>query len=136
MADACGECDGLFLEHGELTQLAPSGTSVEAFAEWLPRDPEMLTGKDVKCPACASYMRVTTVQELELEIDICSGCKGIWLDSAKLETLENAAGKLRLRADTGVAAPGEREEEHESAGWGAVKALTRFGGLLAHMVAP
>ncbi len=133
--DACGDCGGLFLERGELVRLAPAGASVEQFAAWLPRESELLTGHDVKCPACAGYMRIVAVEALELRLDICGGCKGFWFDRRELETLQRLAGKLRLRADTGVAAPGEEETDSWDVMGVMAEVLVRgLGNMLMYMV--
>ncbi len=41
--------------------------------------------ENVKCPFCSH--RMTAISECGVEIDCCSHCSGIWLDSSELSTL-------------------------------------------------
>jgi len=44
----------------------------------------------MRCPVCDAPMR--TVQRSGVEIDICPGCKGIWLDRGELEKIIEMEG--------------------------------------------
>jgi len=44
----------------------------------------------LNCPACGSPMMV--VERQGIELDYCSGCKGIWFDSGELKLLSMALG--------------------------------------------
>ena len=39
----------------------------------------------MKCPKCGENLETTVLREVE--IDVCTGCKGVWLDVGELETL-------------------------------------------------
>jgi Zn-finger nucleic acid-binding protein len=39
----------------------------------------------MQCPKCSENMQVKTI--LNVEIDICESCKGIWLDEGELSKL-------------------------------------------------
>ena len=43
----------------------------------------------MNCPVCDERLR--TVEKYGLEIDLCPGCKGIWLDRGKLGTILSQA---------------------------------------------
>ena len=43
----------------------------------------------MNCPVCDERLR--TVEKYGLEIDLCPGCKGLWLDRGKLETILSQA---------------------------------------------
>jgi len=42
------------------------------------------------CPACKSDMIV--VEHSKIELDYCTGCRGVWFDSGELELLLESAG--------------------------------------------
>jgi Zn-finger nucleic acid-binding protein len=46
------------------------------------------------CPACKNAM--ITLELAEVEIDYCSGCKGVWLDAGELEMLLGDDGKAKM----------------------------------------
>ncbi|OIR10600.1 MAG: hypothetical protein BEU05_01550 [Marine Group III euryarchaeote CG-Bathy2] len=90
--DDCKDCGGLFLDRGELARLAPDSAAVEELASQLLREPE--PGKhDIACPHCTGQMHLTTVPELEVQLDICGGCKGIWFDQDELEALQKTGDR-------------------------------------------
>lgn len=39
----------------------------------------------MNCPVCSEKMK--TIERLGVEIEICPGCKGVWLDSGELDKL-------------------------------------------------
>jgi len=41
----------------------------------------------MKCPKCGENLETTVLREVE--IDVCTGCKGVWLDVGELETLSS-----------------------------------------------
>lgn len=65
----------------------------------------------MNCPVCDERLR--TVEKYGLEIDLCPGCKGLWLDRGKLETIlsQTAAQPVNAIATTtgATAAPVLRE---------------------------
>ena len=55
----------------------------------------------MKCPVCDTPLRA--IQKHGVEIDICPGCKGVWLDRGELEKvieLEAASGPTAEYAST------------------------------------
>ena len=45
------------------------------------------------CPVCKNAM--ITLELAKVEIDYCTGCKGVWLDAGELEMLLNDNGKAK-----------------------------------------
>jgi Zn-finger nucleic acid-binding protein len=45
------------------------------------------------CPVCKNAM--ITLELAEVEIDYCTGCKGVWLDAGELEMLLDDDGKAK-----------------------------------------
>ncbi|OPZ85806.1 MAG: hypothetical protein BWY76_01243 [bacterium ADurb.Bin429] len=55
----------------------------------------------MKCPVCDTGLRV--IERYGVEVDICPGCKGVWLDRGELEKiieLEAAGGPAQAQAPT------------------------------------
>lgn len=79
----------------------------------------------MNCPVCDERLR--TVEKYGLEIDLCPGCKGVWLDRGKLETILNqaasqpvgssnvprAAEPIGREAAPAVLPPAYRHDEHD-----------------------
>jgi uncharacterized protein len=53
------------------------------------------------CPVCGDKLRA--VEKYGVEVDICPGCKGVWLDRGELEKI--------LAADSGGSAPSDRRDD-------------------------
>jgi Zn-finger nucleic acid-binding protein len=47
----------------------------------------------MKCPVCKNAM--ITMELAEVEIDYCTGCKGVWLDAGELEMMLDDEGKAK-----------------------------------------
>jgi hypothetical protein len=46
------------------------------------------------CPVCKNAM--ITLELTEVEVDYCTGCKGVWLDAGELEMLLGDDGKAKM----------------------------------------
>lgn len=108
--DACPQCGGLWLERGELMQIAE--TVQRDYSHLLvERDVtvddsfELARQKarpDIRCPKCSGEM---TKQECRygslVMADVCPRCRGMWLDRGELQTLEIFCERMRQeeRAD-------------------------------------
>ena len=44
------------------------------------------------CPKCGQ--KLVTKTHGQVEIDLCSGCQGVWLDANELETIEESERRL------------------------------------------
>jgi uncharacterized protein len=48
----------------------------------------------MECPVCGDRLR--GVEKYGVEIEICPGCKGVWLDRGELETIiETTSGRVK-----------------------------------------
>lgn len=76
VVDFCAGCGGLWLDKGEL----------EAEGARLPDDlPRVTAAKPRTCPRCVKPL--DTVKGREVELDLCPGCGGVFLDRGELTTL-------------------------------------------------
>lgn len=51
------------------------------------------------CPACTTNAAMTAVQRNGVEFDVCTTCRGVWLDRGELEKLlETSRGERQERA--------------------------------------
>ena len=55
----------------------------------------------MNCPVCDERLRA--VEKYGLEIDLCPGCKGVWLDRGKLETILSQAAAQPVVAASNTA---------------------------------
>lgn len=85
-ADLCPQCNGLWFDGAELGD-------VSAALGGLPRRSAEIAEKGEKsaihCPRCNSAMREVAL--LDVPIDVCAGCSGVWLDGGEYEALSRAA---------------------------------------------
>lgn len=91
--DYCPSCAGSWLDQGELELLL----DLPAAAIDLSTASEAPKGKRL-CPRCRKKMHVQDFPQTNIEVDICPGDGGIWLDKGELLTLaqidsQNEAGK-------------------------------------------
>lgn len=107
--DLCPGCGGLWLDHSELQRLAELPNEhlvgLQAFvqktdndanpyrqADWAQHsEAERL---DVACPACPG--KLTRAQVGSIQVEVCSGCAGVFLDAGELE---QAIGEVRDRKE-------------------------------------
>jgi len=90
--DRCPECEGVWLDKGELDQ---RDESVWTDAEAL--DFEIVTrdGAAAPCPKCTVTLSSIAPSQLPgLVIDRCPHCLGFWLDSGELESVQALAADL------------------------------------------
>jgi len=84
--DYCKYCNGSWLDKSELASITRkendtlSGTA-EADYSTLPASP-------FACPRCGGKVVITHyTKNREVEIDLCTGCGGIWLDTDELKEI-------------------------------------------------
>lgn len=53
----------------------------------------------MQCPVCDTQLR--EIQKSGVKIDICPGCKGIWLDRGELEKIIETEARSNRTYDTG-----------------------------------
>ena len=85
--DTCPRCGGLWLDHGETERLAKKTSSdIDRLRKILagrkgptPVDTEV----KLTCPACTGAMNEVLLASVH--IDVCSRCKGVFLDRGEVE---------------------------------------------------
>ena len=84
--DECERCGGLWFDHGELETLSSFSELPERLLRrgkaWTP---ELRPEGTRPCPHCAEVMVGTLVKGIR--IDLCTFCKGMWLDQGELNQL-------------------------------------------------
>jgi Zn-finger nucleic acid-binding protein len=86
---------------------------------------------ELECPKCQSPMR--SYERSGLQVDQCSGCRGIFLDRGELEKLIDAEGEYYERTGGGRDDPRKsehREEHRDDYRGGGLNELGGLGGLL------
>lgn len=84
--DECSKCGGFFLDRGEVAKLAGGRELERLLHEYAgERGP-------LGCPRCGQGMKLRTLRAEgnEVTLDLCPGCRGVWLDGGELEALRAA----------------------------------------------
>lgn len=79
--DECPKCRGQWFDHGELSKIS-RGRNIENFLDHFEGFEKV---SEVSCPRCKGIMDVERV--LDIEVDVCVKCKGIWLDSGEYNSI-------------------------------------------------
>ena len=86
---------------------------------------------ELECPKCQSPMR--SYERSGLQVDQCTGCRGVFLDRGELERLIDAEGAYYERTGGGGDDPRQsehREEHRDEYRGGGLNELGGLGGLL------
>ncbi len=91
--DFCLACRGCWLDRGELGLILTGTVDV----------PEHWTLKGEKkskrrCPRCGGKMKAGTLPDTSVEVDLCAGQDGVWLDGGELETIVRERGSDKTAA--------------------------------------
>lgn len=95
--DQCEECDGMWLDAGELEKIQQSsehdyGEELREMPAYAARAYEMArqqAAPDLKCPKCGEQMvKKEYGYSSQIIIDTCLSCRGVWLDRGEIEALE------------------------------------------------
>jgi Zn-finger nucleic acid-binding protein len=86
--DVCPNCGGVWLDHGELQQLAQRPADLGAMVNQIQfnaADQKLPRGDDPRkpCPACGGKLGLASWQNVTLEH--CSACDGLFVDRGELE---------------------------------------------------
>ncbi len=119
--DICPECDGEFLDEGEIKRLTRDRDLHKLLTDHLARQAD----SDLVCPSCGGLMdaEMLDVGDTEVEVDVCMACHGLWLDDGELAKIE--------AADTDF---GELSEEKLAEIWDAEVSGRRRKGLLGKLL--
>ncbi len=103
--DKCHRCDGLWLDHGELSRLLDErAVGVEELLEQAYGDPEFVPGSPegyMICPRCGGRLQGVTISyAAAVRVDRCEKCLGVWMDARELDLV---LGELKtLQTPEGV----------------------------------
>ncbi|MFO0552251.1 MAG: zf-TFIIB domain-containing protein [Polyangiaceae bacterium] len=96
--DRCPECRGVYLDHRELERLEDAargsrfvGLVTRALSQGRRPEDELAERPARQCPACGEEMFEREWRASLVNIDVCLGCRGIWLDGGELESLTGDA---------------------------------------------
>jgi len=117
--DVCGKCHGFFLDKGEAGKIA-GGRELERLLHAYAgeRGP-------ASCPGCGDKMRLRTLTAKghSVTVDVCSRCKGTWLDGQELAGLKaayqaylNEPGSTLQDPKHGATTAASAQESQEHAG--------------------
>ena len=82
--DFCPYCNGSWLDAKELAQI----TQKSADTLWEEESPQTCRKSPFKCPRCGGELIITHyTRKKEVEIDRCTQCGGIWLDTDELKEI-------------------------------------------------
>jgi Zn-finger nucleic acid-binding protein len=96
--DECPKCNGMWLDKGELEQVQETiandyraelrgipNSTVEAYKAARGRGPD----DALKCPKCDDMLHQREHGYCsQIYIDVCQGCRGVWLNAGELQELE------------------------------------------------
>ncbi len=90
--DYCIECEGIWLDSGELEMLLESSAAKDGFLSSFARD-ECGAETARKCPMCGKVMKKALYTgNRRIRIDRCPESDGIWLDKGELREILEEAG--------------------------------------------
>ncbi|MGE0610483.1 MAG: zf-TFIIB domain-containing protein [Pirellulales bacterium] len=81
VVDTCPACQGVWLDGGELNQ-------VLAVASQDLQPPRSSKPSHFPCPRCQSELRAFYYPQTYVEIDMCAGCKGLWLQPSEFKEIK------------------------------------------------
>ena len=112
--DVCRQCRGIWLDHGELERIQE--TLEHDYSEDLKNIPDRAIkayemarqlgagALERQCPRCARALRKEEYGFCsQIIIDVCSECRGVWLDTGELQSLEIFFERAREEAKAGAA---------------------------------
>ena len=103
LIDICPKCKGIWLDKGELNKLLRD----RKLSDYLTKHIGTQSKSKLICPRCGKLMDIETAEDVE--IDVCLGCNGVFLDHGELAKL-NEISKEGFEGDAFAKAE-ERWEE-------------------------
>lgn len=82
--DECRDCQGIWLDAEKLRRLkdqADPDLKWMDFELWDHADRFHIADKPVECPTCTATLVAIEYGDTDVEIDYCTGCRGVWLDA-------------------------------------------------------
>jgi len=92
--EGCPGCGGLWLDGGELKQLAESAASLKAAGDRFSRGASAPTSAQRgPCPACAGALTPFEFDRFRgVRLDRCKACGGVWLDAGEAQAMAARLG--------------------------------------------
>lgn len=91
--EGCPRCRGIWLDLEKLRRLKDRAGGGWHNLRWMDDEIEAIEGaegalSDRKCPKCDDQRLVaTTLGDSQVVVDVCPGCRGIWLDGEEFEQI-------------------------------------------------
>ncbi len=85
--DYCPKCKGIWFDGGELEQALPGADPHLQ----IPRDAVRLKAP---CPRCAEPLYTFPYPQTRMAVEMCKGCKGLWLDASEFKQIREAREQL------------------------------------------
>jgi Zn-finger nucleic acid-binding protein len=109
--DHCRDCHGLWFDGGEVRGFLNSDSFKERFLDAPAPEGAPAAQPDPQygrvCPKCQRALEHLELQSVE--VDICVGCMGVWLDAGELDQLISAGKQHSLDDDDSLLAHEIRE---------------------------
>lgn len=80
--DQCPNCEGMFLDKGEVKRI----TGHDKLNELLTQQVGLDSDSELVCPGCGMVMDLEDAGGVNVEV--CLSCHGVWLDAGELEQLK------------------------------------------------
>ncbi|MDH5680935.1 MAG: zf-TFIIB domain-containing protein [Spirochaetota bacterium] len=96
--DYCGDCGGIWFDHGELEKITTMEATLSFDQIKKKETPMMMDYQTAMCPVCKHAMGKAPDRNLvNLMVDQCPKCKGIWLDGGEFNRLsgEHLMSKIK-----------------------------------------
>lgn len=87
-ADVCRTCAGVWLDEYELAEVDGALGGLPFRHDEIARLGTVHDGTP-RCPRCRD--RCVEIAVLDVAVDVCTGCRGVWLDGAELEAVRRAS---------------------------------------------
>lgn len=105
LMDACPQCDGTWLDRGELAQILGTRYDVDPRHGLQEDDPR----GEVACPGCGTRMVARWFSpQKRVKVDRCPACFGVWLDSHELQEILKESYEEKHEPQVAVAGKGKR----------------------------
>lgn len=97
-ADVCRGCAGVWLDEYELAEVDPSLGALPFRSDAIAQLGVVHDGTP-RCPRCGG--RCAEIAVLDVAVDVCTACRGVWLDGTELEAVRRASeAEAAQRAET------------------------------------
>lgn len=85
--DECPLCDGLWFDDQEPEKMVCTAAAPQFFFEPIAFDDsrKVVAEGERHCPRCDLVMGVFRVRDVD--VDVCPGCRGLWLDRRELQKI-------------------------------------------------